>query len=76
MASNRVKARSAFRSEKGVLLEGCQRRAATPVIPEVLMRRVSLGPRALGKTSLLTIYRTAGIVKRVNASCTAGMAWI
>ena len=29
MASNRAKARSAFRSEKGVLLEGCQRRAAT-----------------------------------------------
>ena len=65
-----------FLTEKGVLLEGCQRRAATPMVPEVLTWRVSLRPQVLGKTELLTFYHTAGIVKRVNALCTAGMAWI
>ena len=43
-----------FPTEKGVLLEGCQRRAATPMVPEVLTRRVSLEPQVLGKTKLLT----------------------
>ena len=58
------------------LHEGCQRQAATPMVPEVLMRRVSLRPQVFGKTKLLTFYHMAGIVKQVNASCMAGTAWI
>ena len=65
----------ALSDQKGVFLRGVfETSCATHGEKGVLMRQVSLGSHNLGKTVLTRCYRTAGIIKRVKASCTVGAA--
>ena len=76
MASNRAKARSAFRPKRSLPQGGVRDKLCHPWRKGVLTRRVSLRPNKLGKTVLTRCYRTGGIIKRVKALCTVGTACI